>query len=62
LARGVVPAGVDTSWKLIKQHQANLLGNQDNEDENDDETTTTGKKKKRKEKKRKRESGGDEIA
>jgi len=42
-----------------KQHQANLLGNQD-EDDGDDEGGV-GKKKKRKDaKKRKRESGGDE--
>ena len=42
-----------------EQHQANLLGNQD-EDDGDDEGGV-GKKKKRKDaKKRKRESGGDE--
>jgi hypothetical protein len=45
--------------KADEQHQANLLGNQD-ENDGDDEGGV-GKKKKRKDaKKRKRESGGDE--
>jgi hypothetical protein len=49
----------NTVRETDEQHQANLLGNQD-EDDGDDEGGV-GKKKKRKDaKKRKRESGGDE--
>ena len=49
----------NTGRETDEQHQANLLGNQD-EDDGDDEGGV-GKKKKRKDaKKRKRESGGDE--
>jgi hypothetical protein len=49
----------ETETGLTKKHQANLLGNQDEDD--GDEDLGTGKKKKRKDaKKRKRESGGDE--